>query len=159
MPSVLFVCTANLCRSPMAAALFRDLLAKSGLAEAWQVESAGTWGFDGYPAMPQTQVVLQERGLDVRQHRSRRVSAELLRPFDLILVMERGQREALRIEFPELAHRVHMLTELSCPPYSVPEPFENEPAEYRELRDELAELLERGFGRLVELAEARNAFM
>ena len=143
----------------MAAALFRDLLARSGLADAWQVESAGTWGPDGYPATPQTEVVLEERGLDVRQHHSRRVSAELLQPFDLILVMERGQREALRIEFPELAYRVHMLTELSGPPYSIPDPFEEEPAVYRELRDELADLLERGFGRLIELAEVGNALM
>lgn len=48
MPSVLFVCTANMCRSPMAMVLFRRRLDQAGLASGWRVESAGAWarGFD-----------------------------------------------------------------------------------------------------------------
>ena len=51
MPAVLFVCSANQCRSPMAEVLFREHLEQMGLADGWRVESAGVWAMDDVPAM------------------------------------------------------------------------------------------------------------
>ena len=84
MPAVLFVCSGNTCRSPMAAALFKARLIQSGLdLAAWRVESAGTAAIDNQPATPQAVEVMAARGLDLQQHRSRRAGAEHLAGFDL----------------------------------------------------------------------------
>nr|NIM45857.1 hypothetical protein [Nitrososphaeria archaeon] len=51
MPAVLFVCSANQCRSPIAEVLFREHLEQIGIGDEWRVESAGIWAMDGAPAM------------------------------------------------------------------------------------------------------------
>jgi protein-tyrosine phosphatase len=112
MPSVLFVCTANICRSPLAMALFRHRLEQQGELPGWRIESAGTWAMEGEPPALKSIMLLGRRGINLRSHRSRTVSRELLQSFDLILTMERGHKEALRAEFPEIASRTFLLTEM-----------------------------------------------
>ena len=109
MPNVLFVCTANQCRSPMAAALFLRQLDRRNLTlqTDWRVSSAGSWAKEGLPAIPNAVRVMREMGLHIERHRSRQVSAELLKPFDLILVMSQHQQEGLQAEFSDLADRVY----------------------------------------------------
>ena len=148
MPSVLFVCTANRCRSPMAAALFKELLARNGMLDRIQVESAGTWAEEGLPATSLARQVLAERGLDLSDHRSRCLTGELLHPFDLILVMEEGHREALRVEFPDIAERLYLLANMVDEDYSIPDPIGGTLESYRALAEELADLLERALPRI-----------
>lgn len=113
MPGVLFVCTGNLYRSPLAAALFsRELLLARPPGE-WRVESAGTWAQTGEPVPSELIKAAAEIGIDLKAHRSRRVSNELLEGFDLILVMEQSHREALQIEFPHLQEKIHLLSEVA----------------------------------------------
>ncbi|MCB0073827.1 MAG: hypothetical protein KDE20_20305, partial [Caldilineaceae bacterium] len=111
MPAVLFVCTANRIRSPLAAALFQRRLAAGEDAATWRVASAGTWADDGLPAMAAAQQVAAEAGLDLSEHRSRRVEELDLADFDLILTMTTGQAEALRVEMPGHAARILPLTQ------------------------------------------------
>src|SRR5689334_6967723 len=99
MPSVLFVCTANQIRSPIAAALYQDILNNTGQAQTWRVESAGTWTSNGLPASRAAQRAMRELNIDLSQHRTRCVTRDLLAGFDLILVMEHSHKEALRVEF------------------------------------------------------------
>ena len=113
MPSVLFVCTANICRSPMAMGLFSHMLAEHQVGGEWQVESAGTWGLEGDPPAAGSQAVMRSMDIDISNHRARRVDNELLRSFDLILTMENGHKEALSMEFPAHAGRVFMLSEMA----------------------------------------------
>src|SRR5205814_8105652 len=101
MPSIVFVCTANICRSPVAEALFADWLRQQPDAQGWQVSSAGTWAADGAPASETTREVLSEFGLDLSRHRARRVDRSLVAAADLLLCMTRSQREAMQADFPE----------------------------------------------------------
>lgn len=128
-PSVLFVCTANRFRSPIAEAVFRKLLQEQGIEKNWIVGSAGSWTEDGLSPIPSNKWSLEHLGLDLSMHHSRSVSRELIAQYDLILVMEKGQKEALLIEYPEMSKKIFMLTELSKGPvYDIRDPI-REPEE------------------------------
>jgi len=123
MRNILFVCTANIARSPMAEALFNHLMAEKGLADQFQAQSAGTWGWDGAQAATEGVEVMANRNIDIRSHRSRIVTAEIITVADLILTMEQGQKESLQIEFPTKKETIHMLTELVGLPYDIHDPY------------------------------------
>lgn len=122
MPLILFVCTANRYRSPIAEACFKRL-ADSQSHQPWDVASAGTWTENGLPPMPEAIQKADEMGLDIRSHRSRAITSEILRSADLTIVMEYGQKDALQIEFPFAAQKIYLLTELCTKiSYSIPDP-------------------------------------
>jgi protein-tyrosine phosphatase len=152
MPSILFVCTANICRSPMAAALFKGKLEREGEKGIWRIESAGTWARDGFPAAEKSQSLLGERGLSLDRHQSRSVSCELLKPFDLILTMERGQKEALRVEFPKLAPRIYLLTEMVGEHADIKDPIGGPTEEYEKTIHDMEEIFEKGYKKIIKLA-------
>ena len=78
MFSVLFVCTANRFRSPIAEACFRELLRKQGIEKDWRVGSAGSWTKSGLAALPSAEWSHTYLGLDLSRHRSQPVSRALL---------------------------------------------------------------------------------
>ena len=119
----------------------------------WCIESAGTWAMDGQQAVTRAQLVLQEIGLDVSEHRSRTVTSDMLLSFNLILTMERGHKEALRIEFPEVARRVYMLSEMIHAMYDIQDPVGGSLADFRETLHEIENILTRGFELITRLAE------
>lgn len=92
---LLFVCSGNICRSPLAEALFLSLADEAGEAQHFVVDSAGTHGYhEGEPADPRTRIVGRQHGLDVKS-RARPVKDEDFDDFDLILAMDRGHRREL----------------------------------------------------------------
>ena len=153
MPSVLFVCTANMCRSPLAEVLFRDLLRQRGQQSGWRVESAGVFAVRGEPATELSRRVAAERHLDLTSHRSKPADADRLGRADLVLVMEPGHREQLLEKHPQSADRVHLLTEMAGESGPVDDPAGTTLENYRQTADRLTELLSRGFDRIRELAE------
>ncbi len=157
MPSVLFVCTANICRSPMAAAIFMLILDKRQELSAWEVASAGTWALDGKPAAAGVQQVMVERGMDISHHRSRSINQKMLDEFDLVLTMESGQKEALRAEFGDKARHVYLLSEMAGMSYDIWDPIGGSITDYEETADELEQLLTLGFDKINRLA-ARQAW-
>lgn len=108
---VAFICTGNICRSPMAEAMLRARLAK--LRPPVEVGSAGLL-FDGRPAEPNAVKVMAKRGLDVSDHKARKISADLLAGTSLIIGMERKHiREVATLDtslfarsftLPEIVH-------------------------------------------------------
>lgn len=144
MPSVLFVCTANRFRSPLAAAFLTKSLTDMGVANAWRVGSAGTWATPGQPALlPVSQAALAF-GIDLSGHRSTRVSRKVLAAYDLILVMQAGHREALVTEFPEVRERLYLLSDIvERRSYDVPDSLESEDG-ILEVSRELESLIRRG---------------
>ncbi len=150
MLSILFVCTANICRSPMAMGLWRNMVKER--ADEWIIESAGTWAPEGEPAAKKTQLVLHELGIDLREHASRPVTREMLARFNLILVMERGHKEALRIEFPQIADRVYLLSEMIGADFEIRDPIGMSIEDFIQTRDEILQLLTISSDKIISLA-------
>jgi protein-tyrosine phosphatase len=134
----------------MAMALFQSQVERE--SEQWRIESAGTWALDGYASNAQTQIVLAERGLDISAHRSRRVNREILNSFDLVLTMEAGQQEALQLEFPDLAERIYMLSQMVGLRYNIADPIGGPDEEFRSTADEIAQILADGYETILRLA-------
>src|SRR5438445_1417831 len=88
---ILLVCTGNICRSPLAAALLERALVERGI-EGLAVASAGTGAWDGAPVSEGAYLVGLERGLDLSGHRARLLTRELVDGADLILTMARHHR-------------------------------------------------------------------
>ena len=88
---ILLVCTGNICRSPLAAALLERALVERGI-EGIAVTSAGTGAWDGAPVSEGAYLVGLERGLDLSSHRARLLTRELVDGADLILTMARHHR-------------------------------------------------------------------
>ena len=154
MPSVLFLCTANRFRSPLAAAIFCNKLNEDGRLASWRVDSAGTWTVPGLPVIPMALLAAQQLGLDLNAHASVLVNAQMLAEHDLILVMETGHKEALASEFPFVRKRVYLLSEVVDKiAYDIPDP-EQSNEEAGEIAQELNDLIQRGYAGICLLAEA-----
>ncbi len=94
---VLFVCTANICRSPMAKGVFRTLVRRAGLEHAFTIDSAGTTELHaGQPATLLAVETAKLRGYDIADHRSRGLTNEDLERFALPLAMDRSHLAAMR---------------------------------------------------------------
>jgi protein-tyrosine-phosphatase len=152
MYSVLFICTANICRSPMAQGLLRARVSEGGESHDWRIESAGVWALPEQPAALFTRQVLQERGIGLGNFRSRPISRELLAEFNLVLTMERGHKEALRAAFPEFAGRIFMMRELIGDTREIADPVGNPIEDYRDTAKEMENILIKGYDRLRKLA-------
>lgn len=156
MPSILFVCSANQCRSPMAEALFKSILDDAGVLSNWRVASAGTWAEDGVPATDLARQVMRERGLDIEEHRSQPVSGELLAEFDLVLVMEDRHREFLQRSYPLVVDRVRLFSEIAGLETDIDDPITGTVVTYRATVKQMVTLFEQGFDRILEWVIKRS---
>ena len=107
--SVLFVCTGNTCRSPMAAIFFVKLAREAGFSVT--AASAGTQAAYGMPLSRGAAAVFAARGIASIEHRARRVEKALLDGADTVYVMERTHRGDLISRFPESAAKIVVLRE------------------------------------------------
>lgn len=160
MPEIVVVCTANICRSPVAKALLQQRLqseeAGTGAETRWRVRSAGTWADYGQPASAFSVELMAEQGLDISKDRSRPVGGALLQEADLVLCMEAGHAEGLGVEFPDQAHKIYLLSEMAGPPYSISDPYGGPRSAYERMVAELSSLIDAGLPRIKELALANE---
>jgi protein-tyrosine phosphatase len=104
---VLFVCSGNICRSPMAERIAEQQADRIGLDLV--ARSAGTLGLVDRPADPKAVAVMREIGVDLSDHRSRGVTDELVAWADHVVVMELEQAAHLREFFPAIGDKVRLL--------------------------------------------------
>jgi protein-tyrosine phosphatase len=107
---ILFVCSGNICRSPMAEALFVHLARERGVLDRFTVDSAGMHGYhEGEPADPRTRRLGAKHGVEVTSI-ARRIRPSDFEASDLILAMDRGhQRELLADCPPPHRHKIELM--------------------------------------------------
>jgi len=138
---ILFVCTGNICRSPLAETLLKRALHERAVEEV-SVESAGTGAWDGAPASEGAYLVALERGLDLSSHRARLLTREIVEDASLILTMARHHRA--RVHELGGEGRVHVLGEYvgkNGEEAEVGDPFGGDLEVYRDTCAELEALI------------------
>ncbi|MTI93973.1 MAG: low molecular weight protein arginine phosphatase [Firmicutes bacterium] len=146
---ILFVCTGNTCRSPMAEALLKSMTRSRGLGEI-KVSSAGIAAATGSSASPLARDALDDgRALD--EHRARQVDNTLLAKADLVLTMTGQHAAILRSQFPEHSDKVHALLEyVDETETDVADPFGGDRETYRRTRDQIESALVKVLARLTK---------
>ncbi|MFW6381120.1 MAG: ribose 5-phosphate isomerase B [Bacillota bacterium] len=149
MAAILFVCTGNTCRSPMAEYIFKQLLKERGLTD-WEVVSAGLRALPGLEANSLTRSVLSEIGVDVSDHSTTPFESTRADRFDLILTMTAAHRQLLLEQYPELAPRVFSLKEVAgfTGDVDIQDPYGQQEGVYRETREEIRSVLEEIAGKI-----------
>jgi len=140
---VLFICSGNMCRSPMAKALFKDLVRKDFELRSANIcaDSAGTLSLGQNPATAEAIQVTYEIGLDITPHRSKHVYGELIDWSDIVLVMEYKHKHYILEHFPLATGKVYLLTQFVGKEGDVPDPIGCSIEIYRECADQLTSLL------------------
>lgn len=152
MSLILFVCTGNLCRSPMAAGLLRHRLAEEGLDTRYRVNSAGVWAVNDQPATDKAIAVMAERGIDITEHIAHTINANDMTEAELILVMTRDHEQVLRNTWPQYGWKVHLLSRMVGKTKDIQDPYGGSVQEYRACANILADYIDRGFQRILDLA-------
>jgi protein-tyrosine-phosphatase len=106
--SVLFVCTGNICRSPLAEYFFRDYVTKKGDGGRFDVGSAGVYALDGNHATYEAIEAGRQWRLDLKQHHARAIDRDMMASSDYILVMTQAHRNWLLHQYPGYENKIYL---------------------------------------------------
>ncbi|MED3561680.1 low molecular weight protein arginine phosphatase [Bacillus xiapuensis] len=146
MQRILFVCTGNTCRSPMAEAIL-----KSKNLEGIEVRSAGVFAVNGNEASAHAKQVLEENKI-VHNHQSSLLTGGAIGWAELILTMTNSHKDAILNYYPEAASKLFTLKEFAGETVShdVSDPFGGNVSIYRETFQELEILIDRVIGKIMK---------
>ncbi len=150
MKTILFICTGNVCRSPMAEGLFRQATNGSG---QFRIVSAGLGAVDGQPPTAHSVNAMREIGIDISAQRSRALTADLVRQADYIFGMTHAHVDTVGLLYPAAAEKTFLLCEFddSLDPYEkdIPDPIGSPYEIYVHCREQI----EQGVGSLLKFME------
>ena len=146
MIKILFICTGNTCRSPMASALLLQRLQSPAWSDSGEIQvwSAGLFTQDGLPASPEALGVIGEEGIDISNHRSQQIRNSLIEDADLVLTMTVNQRDYLLERFPHKSFNIYTLSDFTEDETGeVMDPYGHGPEAYRKSLLQLKQLVDR----------------
>jgi RpiB/LacA/LacB family sugar-phosphate isomerase len=153
MKTILFLCTGNVCRSPMAEGLFRHAVKGRG---EFRIVSAGIGAIDGDLPTHHSVQAMREIGIDISGQRSRALTSELIRSADLILGMTHSHTDTVALLYPKAAEKTFLLREFdeTLEPYEkdISDPIGSPYHIYVECRDQI----EQGIVTLLKFMEQHN---
>ncbi len=151
MRSILFVCTANICRSPMAEGVFRKMLADAGIKDELNIDSVGTHDYQvGKAPDPMAVASAKRRGYDITQLVARRLRPHDLDHFDMVLAMDRANMTHLKTIAPtRCKQKIELLLEYGEKYHGkeIPDPYGRKGKDFELVLD----MIEDGCKGLVEL--------
>lgn len=162
---VLFVCTGNTCRSPMAEAILKKMLEDKGVGNL-EVTSAGTHGLPNAPASLFAMQVAGERGVDLPGHRSRRLTPEMIKEADLVLAMSPEHLDYIKRIEGTAGHKTFLLKVFpqASPAsnkgpdggvLSIEDPIGGRPEDYERSFREIEKEIKRIFPKILDIARGR----
>jgi protein-tyrosine-phosphatase len=133
---LIFVCTGNTCRSPMAEGLLKHLLPEEC---EWDVSSAGVCAANGWPASGHAVEALREKGIDIAGLTSTTLTPDLIKEADLLVTMTNGHRQAILEVAPESRGKVFLLKSFGVAQCAadIADPVGGSLDDYRRIRDEI----------------------
>jgi protein-tyrosine-phosphatase len=139
---ILFVCAANVCRSPMAEGLLKNLIKNDGFTpNSISVRSAGIGNTHGSDASDQAIQVMRERGLDISRHKARTVNWDIINGSDLILCMSQEQVSNLKQSYAEAQNKFYLLTEFCGSQGDIDDPSGRPTRAYESCASQVEDLL------------------
>ncbi|HET9911463.1 MAG TPA: hypothetical protein VFQ13_06195 [Anaerolineales bacterium] len=154
MHKILFVCTGNQYRSPIAAEAFRDQLVQDARDAEWKVNSAGTWTSPGQTPPNEAVELARSHGLTIDRHKTRMLTANMLAEANVILVMEEGHKESIKAEFPFAREKVYLLSQVvEGIAYDIPDPAIVK-ADARDIISDLVRMIRAGYVKICSIVEA-----
>lgn len=112
--NVIFVCTGNTCRSPMAEAILKDALKKQKIDEDIYVMSAGIFASDGEKMNPNAKIALEDAGIEAEEFRSRKLQREVFDKSDIIITMTENHKNMILSAYGHKNKKIYTLIELSA---------------------------------------------
>ena len=157
MPTILFVCTGNTCRSPMAEYLLKDMLRNREIDD-WTVKSAGIAVFSGGDMSSKALKVLKEDKIEVDDHKATQINNDLLKEADIILTMTSSHKEHLRSIKEISEKKLYTLKELieDDDELDILDPYGQSLKVYKDTRDEIREALNSLLSKLHELISKKG---
>lgn len=138
---ILFVCTGNTCRSPMAEGILKAMIKEKNLDI--KVSSAGVAAFDGSSVSNNSVLALSKLGIDISKHKSRLIYDKLIDEFDLILTMSKSHKEILTNKYPYSKGKVFILNEYAFDKKEdIADPFGGSIKDYERARDQIYKAIE-----------------
>jgi protein-tyrosine phosphatase len=154
--NVLFVCTGNSCRSPMAEGILRSVVPLEFAGDV-VTGSAGTAMLDGLLPAPNAVSVMSEHGIDITPHRGRGLHPEIVDGADLILAMTAIHVGEIRDAAPGAREKTHLLSEFAGGvSKDVPDPIGGPREEYEKVYDMLSEMITEALPRIIALAKEKR---